>query len=80
MDENADAVTASLDFDLGDTGCIECLLEIFTKVVVLYQKVTEGTVFGIPAGIPTFYNADTQTVRIDFLAHYITSLTFIPSL
>ena len=69
VDENADLVGITLDLDGRNTGRIEGLLQVFTNVVVFYDKIADLICTGVPAGIPVFYNADTHAMRINFLSH-----------
>ena len=48
---------------------VQTLLQILTDLVVFHEEVAEHIVLSEPTGIPILDNADTETVRIYFLAH-----------
>lgn len=55
---------------IAGTPCVvQTLLQILTDLVVFHEEVAEHIVLSEPTGIPILDNADTETVRIYFLAH-----------
>ena len=54
MQVNGDNLAAALDLDLGDTGCIQELLQVHADLVILYQEVAYLLIAGIPTGIPVY--------------------------
>ena len=74
------SVAESFDLDLGN-ACIYALIvlilgtsvkslhHILADVVVLNKCVAESALICKPAGIPILYHTDSQSVRINFLAH-----------
>ena len=69
VDDDFHILAVALDFNLRHAGGVQLFLQELSDVVIFYQKVAEGVVFGIPAGVPTLDYAHAKTVGIDFLAH-----------
>ncbi len=76
MQVNGDNLAAALDLDLGDTGCIQELLQVHADLVILYQEVAYLLIAGIPTGIPVFDDAHAEAVGINFLSHKTVSLPY----
>ena len=71
VDINANLCGIALYLDGGNTGGIEGLLQILADLVVLDDKIADLVFSCVPAGIPILYNANTQSVGINFLSHLI---------
>ena len=69
VDVDSNLFSESLNFDLRNTCSVQALLDEVTYVVVFYQCIAEICLVRKPARIPILDNANTQTVRIYFLAH-----------
>ena len=69
LDHDFDLVVLTLDFDRRNACVVQTLLQFLTNVVVFHEEVAEHIVLSEPTGIPILDNADTETVRIYFLAH-----------
>src|SRR5690606_1780659 len=63
----------ALDHDLRDSSLLELLLEILADLEILVQQPAVLTGVRIPARIPGAVDTETQTDRVDFLAHYAAS-------
>ena len=59
----------SFDLDLGNAGIGKLFLQMRTDLVILDQEVGKMLFIGIPTGIPALDDADTGSMRINFLAH-----------
>src|SRR5699024_7468987 len=57
----------------GDAGVLEQSLQLSADLVILHQVIAEVLLGSKPAAVPVFNNADTKSVRINFLAHLFTS-------
>ena len=75
VDENADLRGASFDFDFRDAGGVEQILEVFADLEILDEEIADLFVLSVPSGIPIRDDADAQTVRINLLTHYFSSLS-----
>ena len=73
VDVDSNLICETLDLDLRNTCCIQVLLDELTNVIIFYQRIAEVRLIRKPAGIPIFNDADTETVRINLLAHNSTS-------
>ena len=69
LDHDLDLVVLTLDLDRRNACIEQTLLQFLTDVVVFHEEVAERIVLCEPTGIPILDNADTETVRIYFLAH-----------
>src|SRR5699024_5189746 len=69
LDHDLDFVVLALDLDRRNACVVQTLLQFLTDVVVFHEEVAEHIVLSEPTGIPILDNADTETVRIYFLAH-----------
>ena len=69
LDHDLDFVVLALDLDRRNACVVQTLLQILTDLVVFHEEVAELIVLSEPTGIPILDNADTETVRIYFLAH-----------
>ena len=69
LDHDLDFVVLALDLDRRNACVVQTLLQILTDLVVFHEEVAEHIVLSEPTGIPILDNADTETVRIYFLAH-----------
>ena len=74
LDHDLDLVVLTLDLDRRNACIEQTLLQFLTDVVVFHEEVAERIVLCEPTGIPILDNADTETVRIYFLAHCLPSL------
>ena len=79
MDVDSYFICETLDFNLRNACCIQVLLNELTNVVIFYQRIAEVRLIRKPAGIPIFNDADTETVRINLLAHNSTSWDYSSS-
>ncbi|CAI8390523.1 MAG: Uncharacterised protein [Cellulomonadaceae bacterium TMED98] len=78
MDVHANAVAGALDFDPGNTGAVELLLEKLANLDVFGDEVAValplGGAVGEPARRVVGGDSESETVGVDFLTHYL--LTF----
>ena len=69
MNVHCDFSGRTLDLNLCNASRIQLFLQKFTDFVIRDQVVCEGFAISEPARIPIFDDTDTETVRINFLAH-----------
>ena len=69
VDVNANAVTGTLDHDVGNTGAVQALGQEVADLDVL-GEVISVVLIGVPVGLPVGSNAQPEAVGVDFLAHY----------
>ena len=70
-------IHSALDLDLGDASVLQLSLQLSADLVILDEVIAEILLGGKPAAVPVFNNADTNAVRIYFLAHCFPSLLFL---
>ena len=66
---NAHLGGITLDFNLGNAGSRQLLLQSSAQVVIFNERIAENIVLREPAGIPIFNYAHTEPMWIYFLAH-----------
>ncbi len=69
MDVHANTVTGALDFDLRDSCALHAGGEELTDRDV-FLDVLRVLLVCVPARLPVGGDAETEAVRVDFLAHY----------
>ena len=72
-----DEALAILQYTLKDAGVLQLSLQLSADLVILDEVIAEILLGGKPAAVPVFNNADTNAVRIYFLAHCFPSLLFL---
>src|SRR5690606_26369877 len=73
VDGHAALLVRALDHDLRHRGLLEFLLEVLTDLQILMQQLAVLAGVRVPARIPGAVDAETQTDRVDFLAHQAAS-------
>ncbi len=69
VDVDANPVTGALDLHLGDAGPLEPRGEELADGDILFD-VVRVLLVGVPPRLPVGGDAQTEAVRVDFLAHY----------
>ena len=69
VNEQGNNVVAALDFDLGNAGTVEGLLDELADLVVFDDQIADFFISGIPTGVPVFDDAYAHAVGINFLSH-----------
>ena len=73
LDQDLNFLGSTLDLDCRNTCILQQVLQVLTDVVVFHEEIAKDIVLCEPTGIPILDYADTETVRINFLAHCLTS-------
>src|SRR5690606_26403809 len=63
----------TLNDHLGNGGLLQLLLKILTDLEILVQQLAVLSGVRVPARVPRAVDAEAETDRIDFLAHYAAS-------
>ena len=75
-DVDRHASVAALDINAADAGGVELFLKHFAQLVILDEVVREILFLGVPARAPIKDHAYARAMRINFLTHSETSLSY----